>query len=118
MGPPRHRRCPELGAPDYQVSLHLVTGPDEWNSEKQIGNLTAVQEAALAAGIQFDWEFDNSGVIHARHVVTDTGWKISLDRGLDIFQKFEMNEAFSLKTRLQQFRPVKGFEVTYLKTSH
>ena len=24
--------------------------------------------------------------IHARHIVTDHGWKISLDRGLDIFQ--------------------------------
>jgi ATP-dependent Lon protease len=101
-------------APEDELSLHLVTGPDEWNSEKQIGNLTAAQEAALAAGIQFDWEFDNSGVIHARHIVTDTGWKITLDRGLDIFQKFEMNDAFSLKNRLQQFRPVKGFEVTYL----
>lgn len=104
-------------APEDEVNLHLVTGPDEWNIDKQKGNLTAAQEAALAAGIQFDWEFDNSGVIHARHIVTDTGWKISLDRGLDVFQKFEMNDAFSLKTRLQQFRPVKGFEVTYLRTS-
>ena len=102
-------------APEDEVKLHLVTGPDEWNSEKQIGNLTAVQEAALAAGIQFDWEFDNSGVIHARHILTDTGWKITLDCGLDIFQKFEMNDDFSLKNRLQQFRPVKGFEVTYLR---
>ena len=104
-------------APEDEVNLHLVTGPDEWNSEKQVDNLTATQEAALAAGIQFDWEFDNSGVIHARHIVTNTGWKISLDRGLDIFQKFELNDAFSLKTRLQQYRPVKAFEVIYLRIS-
>jgi ATP-dependent Lon protease len=102
-------------APEDEVHLHLVTGPDEWNHEKQVGNLEAVQEGALAAGIQFDWEFDNSGVIHARHIVTDTGWKISLDRGLDIFQKFDLNDTFSLKTRLQQLRPVKGFELTYLR---
>jgi len=30
-------------------------------------------------------------VPHRRH----TGWKISLDRGLDIFQKFEMNDTFN-----------------------
>jgi ATP-dependent Lon protease len=48
--------------------------------------------------------------------VSDTGWKISLDRGLDIYQKFEMNDAFSLANRLQGYRQVKAFEVTYLKT--
>jgi hypothetical protein len=26
--------------------------------------------------------------LHARSITTDTGWKISLDRGLDIFQPF------------------------------
>jgi ATP-dependent Lon protease len=51
-----------------------------------------------------------------RHIVGDTGWKVSRDRGLDIFQKFEMNDAFNLANRLQGFRQVKAFEVTYLKT--
>ena len=40
------------------------------------------------------------GAIHARHIVTDTGWKISLDRGLDIFQQYSMNDTFSLANRL------------------
>ena len=31
--------------------------------------------------------------IHARHIVTDNGWKIFLDRSLDIFQRYEMNVA-------------------------
>ena len=63
------------------------------------------------------WAFYDLRVIYARHIVTDTGWKISLNRGLDIFQKYEMNAAFSLTTHLQRFRPVKGFEVTYLRNS-
>jgi ATP-dependent Lon protease len=56
-----------------------------------------------------------SGSIHARHIVTDTGWKILLDRGLDIFPYYEMNEAFAFANRIQQFRQCKAFEITYLR---
>ncbi|MCY4313413.1 MAG: hypothetical protein OXD44_06930, partial [Gammaproteobacteria bacterium] len=62
------------------------------------------------------WEFDNSRSIHARHITTDHGWKISLDRGLDIFQPYEMNDAFAFSNRLQQHRSSKAFEVTYIKS--
>ena len=48
-------------------------------------------------------------------MVGDTGWNISLDLGLDIFQKFEMNDALTRQIGLG-FRQVKAFEVTYLKT--
>ena len=67
------------------------------------------------AGIVFTWEFDADNIIHARHIVTDTGWKISLDRGLDIFQHYEMNNSLDLANRLQEFRSCKAFEVTYIK---
>ncbi|MCA9423112.1 MAG: hypothetical protein KC592_18985, partial [Nitrospira sp.] len=43
-------------------------------------------------------------------------WKISLDRGLDIFQRYELNDAFTFSNRLQQYRPCKAFEVTFIKT--
>jgi ATP-dependent Lon protease len=103
-------------APEDEVSVHLVTCLDESYPEKQQSNLMAVEAAAAAAGISFSWEFDGTNTIHARHINSDTGWKISLDRGLDIFQKFEMNDAFSLANRLQAYRQVKGFEVTYLRS--
>ncbi len=74
-----------------------------------------IQEAGATAGIQFSWEFDGSNTIHARHIVTDHGWKILLDRGLDIFQHYEMIDAFAVSNRLQKFRSCKAFEVTYLK---
>ena len=102
-------------APEDEVGVHLVTVPDEFNAGKQQENLTSVEQASLSAGIQFSWEFDSTGSIHARHIVTDNGWKISLDRGLDIFQRYEMNDAFSMSNRLQEFRSIKAFEVTYLK---
>ncbi|ALN72269.1 BREX system Lon protease-like protein BrxL [Aureimonas sp. AU20] len=102
-------------APEDEVAIHLVTCLDDTYPEKQQSNLIAVEAAGAAAGITFSWEFDGTNTIHARHINSDTGWKISLDRGLDIFQKFEMNDAFSLPNRLQAYRQVKGFEVTYLR---
>ena len=69
-----------------------------------------------AVGIDFTWEFDETGSIHARHIVTDHGWKILLDRGLDVFQNYEMNDAFTFANRLQQHRSCKAFEVTFLRS--
>lgn len=102
-------------APEDEVAVHLITCIDETYPDKQQSNLIAVETAGALAGIKFTWEFDATNTIHARHITSDTGWKISLDRGFDIFQKFEMNDAFSLTNRLQAFRQVKAFEVTYLR---
>jgi len=38
-----------------------------------------------------------------------------LDRGLDVFQNYEMNDAFTFANRLQQHRACKAFEVTFIK---
>jgi len=99
--------------PGDEVSVHLVTGRDEFEAGRQEEYLTKMQDAMATAGIAFTWDYDNAA--HARHIVTDTGWKISLDRGLDIFQRYEMNDAFELANRLQTQRAVKAFEVTYLR---
>jgi ATP-dependent Lon protease len=102
-------------APEDEVAVRLITCLDETYPEKQLANLIAVENASATAGINFSWEFDGTKTIHARHIVSDAGWKISLDRGLDIFQKFEMNDAFNLANRQQAYRQVKAFEVTYLR---
>lgn len=103
-------------APDEEVSVHLITTEDEFKGEQQKENFEKMKESASAVGVNFTWEFDGTGTIHARHIVTDHGWKISLDRGLDIFQHYEMNDAFTFANRLQQYRPCKAFEVTFIKT--
>jgi len=97
------------------VDLHLITQPDDLRGDQQQNYLTQVQQSAESHGVNFTWEFDNHGTTHARHIITDNGWKISLDRGLDIFQRFEMNDAFNLNNRLQETRTCKSFEITYLK---
>ena len=98
-----------------EVEVHLITAQEEFSPENQSEYLQKMQENLAPAGIQFDWEFVDGQTIHARHIVTDHGWKILLDRGLDIFQRFEMNDAFAITNRVQRYRPVKAFEVTYLR---
>ncbi len=100
-----------------QVTVHLVTSRDESESDRQEEYLQQMQASAATVGIHFTWEFDDSGSLHARHIVTDSGWKITLDRGLDIFQRYEMNDAFALANRVQEQRAVKAFEVTYLQVA-
>ena len=102
-------------APDEEVDVDLITTEDKFNGNQQKEYLEKIKEICPGAGINFTWEFDRSGTLHARHIITDTGWKISLDRGLDIFQHYEMNDAFALSNRLQQFRSCKAFEVTFLR---
>ena len=102
-------------APEDEVKVHLITRADDFESQKQQENLDRVIEMVQSAGVVFTWEFDQSQTIHARHIITDTGWKIDLDRGLDIFQKYEMNDALSLANRLQEYRQCKKFQVTYMK---
>ena len=95
------------------VTVELITSADEYNEQIQRKNLNSIRESCLQMGIEFSYQFDSS--IHARSIVTDTGWKILLDRGLDIFQNCERKDAFQF-TRLQKYRPCKKFEITYLRT--
>jgi ATP-dependent Lon protease len=101
--------------PEDQVSVHLVTGPDDGNVGTQRELLDSIADACTGTGVEFTWAFDETGKAHARDILTDTGWKIVLDRGLDIFQAPIRKDGFSLGDRLQEHRAVKGFYVTYVK---
>lgn len=96
------------------ISFKLITAQDIDDLDRQSGYLQQIQDAIAPLGVQFTWSFDDPSAIHARHMVTDKGWKILLDRGLDIFQRVDLNNGFSPASRLQQVRPVKAFEVTYV----
>jgi ATP-dependent Lon protease len=98
-----------------EVIVNLVTVEDPEKGDMQRDWLDQIQGSLLAVGVKFGYSFDNSGSQHARHIVTDTNWKISLDRGLDIFQPYDMNDSFQLSNRLQKQRSCKAFEVTYIK---
>ena len=98
-----------------EIAVHLFTVEEGNDDYKQIEFLTSIQRSALILGVKFSWEFDRTNSIHARSITTDTGWKISLDRGLDIFQNFDTRDSFSILNRVQKYRSIKAFEITYIR---
>ncbi len=98
-----------------EVAAHLITIKDEFKGQQQVDFFEKMKISCTPIGIDFTWEFDESNAIHARHIVTDHGWKILLDRGLDIFQHYDMNDAFAVTNRLQRYRSCKAFEITFMK---
>lgn len=101
-------------AEEDEVAVHVVTVEDEFNGDKQSESLQKIADSCAAVGIKFTWIYDTTGTKHDRDIVTDRGWKILLSRGLDVFQRFEMNDAFSFANRLPAHRPCKEFNVTFV----
>lgn len=97
-----------------EVAVHLVTQSDPDSCVKQEENLNQLVDTFTGSRVAFTWEFDHSPNFHARNITTDTGWKITMDRGLDIFQKYETGP-FSLEQAMQEARLTRGVEMTYLK---
>lgn len=97
------------------IELKLVTKCDEFRELETEERLEQLKESIDGSGIIFDFEFDTSHSFHARSIETDTGWKISVDRGLDVFQPYDFKNPFNLANNIQEERMCKAFEVTYLK---
>lgn len=101
--------------PAELVTIKLVTTEStegEDRVRKQLEFLLRVKEAAATAGITFDVTLEPG--LHDRSIVANNGWRIVLGRGLDIFQ-YASGDAFDLASRLQQFRQVKAFGISYLQ---
>jgi ATP-dependent Lon protease len=97
-----------------EVEVELVTQPDRDAFGKQEENLNQVVTAFSGSPVSFSWKFEHNPNFHARSIVTDTGWKITIDRGLDLFQRFE-GGPFALEQVIQEARLTRGAEVTYLR---
>jgi ATP-dependent Lon protease len=97
-----------------EAEVHLLTHADAESCEKQEDILNQIATSFGGSRIAFSWEIEASPNFHARSIITDTGWKISIDRGLDLFQKFESGP-FSVEQAIQDARLTRGAEVTYLR---
>jgi ATP-dependent Lon protease len=97
-----------------EVKVHLITQSDMDSCVRQDESLKQVQDSCDGSRVAFTYEFDSSSHFHARSITTDTGWKITLDRGLDIFQKSDLG-GLSLAGLSQEERLQKGCEVTYIR---
>lgn len=99
-----------------EMTVHLITGADQETMEKQLDNLGQLRDSFASTSTPFSWEIDASPNFHARSITTDHGWKITLDRGLDLFQWFEFSP-FNAAAVVQEARMVKGCEVSYIHHS-
>ncbi len=97
-----------------EVVVHLKTQSDNETCVQQEENLNQMVESFTGSCVAFSWEYDRNPNFHARSIVTDTGWKITIDRGLDIYQKYESG-AFSLEQAIQEARLTRGAEISYFK---
>ena len=99
--------------PAEEIAVMLVTKEDKPEyQQQQLLMLKAIQDGAASVGVKFNVQWDES--IHDRSIRTDTGWKILLGRGLDIFQKGSGSQ-FDIGSRRQEFRQVVAFGVTYIR---
>ncbi|WP_438012340.1 BREX system Lon protease-like protein BrxL [Psychrobacter raelei] len=101
---------------DEEVNVQLITVEDNIPevAENQKKELDQLEGQASKVGINLTVDYLEEGKIHARSISIDTGWKISLDRGLDIFQSYGGHLSFA--DRLQEMRACKGFDITYIQT--
>jgi len=104
----------ELVPEGDEVAVHLRTQSDPECCVKQAENLNQIADSFTGSRIAFTWEDDPSPNFHARNITTDTGWKITIDRGMDIFQRYETGP-FSLAQAMQEARLTRGAEITYFR---
>ncbi|TSE15058.1 BREX system Lon protease-like protein BrxL [Arthrobacter sp. KBS0703] len=98
-------------ADEVTVNLFTVLDQDPEYQTKQLHMLNDIVQGAAQQGIKVNVAKDPGG--HDRWIRTDTGWRINLGRGLDIFQKSD-GGWFDFGTSRQEFRQVRAFGVTYI----
>ena len=101
-------------ADEVTVNLFTVLDDDPEQQPKQLRMLQDIVQGAAQRGVKVNVAKDPGG--HDRWVRTDTGWRINLGRGLDIFQKAD-SSWFDFGTSRQEFRQVRAFGITYMRES-
>lgn len=91
------------------LKLNLITNEEEDKAPELIDKLDDIKDDLTEYGIEFNYKLRD---FHDRCIKTDTGWNISLGRGLDIFEKYN---TYSVASTRQDKRKCKEFTVTYLK---
>ena len=95
--------------PVDDLKLNLVTNEEEEKIPDLIDKLDDIKDDLASYGIEFEYMLRN---FHDRCIKTDTGWTITLGRGLDMFEKYN---TFSIASSRQDMRKCKEFMVTFMK---
>ena len=97
-------------SPDELVQLELVTWNDEEYQAESISYLEEIKDDVASLGIELSYRMERH---HDRYVAADNGWKITMGRGLDIFERNESR--FDISNLDQTKRKCKACEFTYIK---
>lgn len=100
----------EIKEIDEETDLQVITWNDEQYLEESQNKFEELYHSVNELGINLSWEFQN---IHARSIVTDHGWKIIPDRGLDIFEAG--SGKFDVAALIQERRKCKNSEIIYMR---
>ena len=98
--------------PVDDLKLNLITNEEDDQLPELIDRLDDIKDDLATYGIDFEYKFRD---FHDRCIKTDTGWTISLGRGLDMFEKYN---TFSIASSRQDMRKCKEFTVTFMKTKN
>jgi hypothetical protein len=97
-----------------QTVVHLRTSKDrdggDQKDQAQKGYLDRLVSSVKDTNISLKYDLESG--LHGRTIVANSGWRISLDRGLDIFASTP-SDPLHLANRMQEFRKVRAFYVTY-----
>lgn len=100
----------QIKEPDEEVRLHIITWNEMQYMQTSIYNFEEITASVAELGIQLTHEFQD---LHDRAIKTDSGWKITLGRGIDIFEPREGR--FNIADSFPEKRKCKNCEITYLK---
>lgn len=103
--------CETLEPTGEPIQLHLITACDAYQESELRQKLDEFKKSLEQHHIDFDYTFNSS--MHDRWIETDTGWRIILGRGLDIFQK--PDDKFTLGFMDQTKRRCKATTITYAR---
>jgi len=103
-----------LDGGEEPLALKVITAAGSHGEEVELSEkLDQVQEGAAAKKIAFSYTFDSSK--HDRFIQTDTGWRITLGRGLDFFHRIESR--YSLGFIDQTQRKCKETNILFTRTA-
>ena len=98
--------------PVDDLKLNLITNEEDDKLPELIDRLDDIKDDLATYGIDFEYKFRD---FPDSCIKTDTGWTISLGRGLDRFEKYN---TFSIASSRQDMRKCKEFTVTFMKTKN
>lgn len=104
--------CECVAPTQGKLKIHLITGADSNDQEVSLsGEYQEITKSLEQERVELTFDFDQNQ--HDRSIKIDTGWRISLGRGLDIFKKPEGK--FTLGFVDQTKRECKATTITYTK---